>query len=236
VKRPKLFYINMKRYIAGIDVGTTNIKGSLYDDEGKFIISVSSKYDSFSPCKNYHEQNPEDWFYETIKILKKLASSLKDKKALKAISFSTQGGTLVLTDKNMKPLCNAITWLDRRGVEVINSLKGFSDLNIIFYKKTGWRLDSCIGFLPLYWLKKNKPDLFLKIHKVMYVNDYLLYRLCGNALMDPSNASISLFYNVIQGKWDQDILEMAGFVEGNFSNIKESGSLAGYLKEDLKKK
>ena len=92
----------------------------------------------------------------------------------------------------------AITWLDRRSEKLIYKDKNLLKENINFYNKTGWRLDSNMSFMPLYWLKKNKKEVFDKIDKILFVNDYVLKKITGHNIQDPSNASISLFYNVVE--------------------------------------
>ena len=142
-----------KKYIAGIDIGTTNIKGVLYSSEGELISSGDKNYDSYSPKENYHEQNPDDWVNGFIEVLDKLLINNKIKKNLAALSFSTQGGTVVPVDLNFNPLHRAITWLDRRSEETFVKNKLLLSKSIEFYNKTGWRLDSNVSFGPLYWLK-----------------------------------------------------------------------------------
>ena len=226
----------MKSYIIGIDIGTTNIKGSAYSSDGKSISSANISYKSYSPKENYHEQNPNDWVDGFIKVLKKLLINSDVKENLKAISISTQGGTVIPVDKNFSPLCRAMTWLDRRGVEVFTKDKNLQEKNIKFYHKTGWRLDTSISFLPLWWLKENRKDIFSRIFKIFYVNDYVQKKITGTCYQDPSNSSITLFYNVKDGKWDKDILNMLNFNENNFSEVKNPGEFVGYLNENICRK
>ncbi len=223
-------------YIAGIDIGTTNIKGVIFSSTGKLISSSSISYQSYSPRESYHEQNPDDWVKGVIKVLEELTFEEKIKKNLVAISFSTQGGTIVPVDRDFNPLHRAITWLDRRGLEVLSSDKSLSRKNIWFYDCTGWRLDSNMSFLPLMWLKSNKPEIFTKIHKIFYVNDYIMQKISGAYSQDPSNASISLFYNVKEGKWEKNILRIAGLNANYFSEIRQSGEHIGYLSSDISQK
>lgn len=216
-------------YFAGIDIGTSNIKGSVYSTDGNLINTVRISYNSFSPKNNYHEQNPNDWYEGVIKVLSKLCSNKSVKANLKAISLSTQGGTIVPVDKNFNPLYNAITWLDRRGSEILETNKKLLSKNIEFYYKTGWRLDTNMSFMPLFWLKKNKPEIFKKIYKIFFVNDYLLMKLTGQYYQDPSNSSITLFYNIKNNCWDKEILDLINLNEENFSEVKDSGEFVGYL-------
>lgn len=224
------------KYVAGIDIGTTNIKGSIYDSDGNFITFSQREYESYTPAENFHEQDPDDWVKGAIWVLESLLADFPQRESLEAISLSTQGGTMVPVDMDYKPLHRAITWLDRRGDEIFNTSEGLKAKNIYFYEKTGWKLDSGISFLPLLWLKSNKKDIFAKIHKIMFVNDYVQSKLCGKGFQDPSNASISLFYNVPGGTWDDDILDILKLDESYLSEVKNPGELVGYLDEGLKKR
>lgn len=225
----------MTKFIAGIDIGTTNIKASLFSIEGELISKASFKYESFSPEKNFHEQNPIDWVKGLKSVLKDICKTASVKKNLISISLSTQGGTVIPVDKNFDPLYSAITWLDRRGEEIFNEREDLKAKNIDFYMKTGWRLDSNVSFMPLFWLKENKIDIFKNIFKVLYVNDFLIQKITGVNYQDPSNASITLFYNIKEGKLDKEILKLIGLKEQNFSEIKDSGEIIGFLKQELAK-
>ena len=224
------------RYIIGIDIGTTNIKGSLYLSSGNLVTSSSTAYESYYPKESCHEQDPDDWVSGFLHILEKLLISNYVKENLEAISISTQGGTVVPVDKDFNPLRRAITWLDRRSAETLKNNRELLAKNIDFYNKTGWRLDTNISFMPLYWLRENEREIFNKIHKVLYVNDYVLKKVTGSSYQDPSNSSITLFYNVTTGKWDRDILDLLGFDESKFSEVKNSGEVVGYLNEKICKK
>ncbi|MBN2073354.1 MAG: hypothetical protein JW770_05360 [Actinobacteria bacterium] len=223
----------VSKFIAGIDIGTTNIKGSLYSSDGELLDRASYEYKSFSPEKNFHEQNPGDWINGLKYVLKSICKTSAIRENFMAMSISTQGGTVVPVDKDFNPLCNAITWLDRRGEEIYEKEQELREKNIDFYMKTGWRLDTHVSFMPLFWLKENKKNVFKNIHKVLYVNDFLIHKLTGNNYQDPSNASITLFYNVKEGKWDKEILKLIGLGEKHFSQIRESGEIAGFLNSEI---
>lgn len=224
------------KYIIGIDIGTTNIKGSLYSSDGGFISSASNAYKSYCPKESYHEQNPDDWVNGFLQVLEKLLARKDVKDNLEAISLSTQGGTVIPVDKDFEPLSRAITWLDRRSEETLKNNKELLAKNIEFYNRTGWRLDSNISFMPLWWLRENKRKLFDKIYKILYVNDYVLKKIADVNYQDPSNASISLFYNITTGKWDIDIMSLLDFDESSFSKVKNPGELVGYLNEKICRK
>ncbi|MHB1337069.1 MAG: FGGY family carbohydrate kinase, partial [Candidatus Humimicrobiaceae bacterium] len=128
--------------IIGLDIGTTNIKGELYDISGRLIDSLSYPYNIYFDKNNKAEQDAQDWLEITVKILNYFSEKYKN---IKTAGLSTQGGTIVPVDKNVIPLRRAITWMDARADTQKDSiLKRISADEI--YKITGWKLQS---FLPL---------------------------------------------------------------------------------------
>ena len=221
------------KFLIGIDIGTTNIKGSIYSVNGENIFSYQKNYNTYSPIENYFEQDPDDWVKIIKEILEKLLIKDNMKNNILAISLSTQGGTVVPVDDKYLPLTNAITWMDNRGIECLSDNMDLMNKNIWFYNKTGWRLNSNVSFMPLYWIKKNKPELFNKINKVLFVNDYVLKKIADTSVMDPSNASITLLYNIVEGNWDRDILNLLNINENKLSEVKKSGQIIGNLKKEI---
>lgn len=221
------------KYFIGLDLGTTNIKGALYSNKGKRISSCKEENKSTLVSGTRNEQDPEGWLASIQNILGKLLLEKKLKDNLEAICLSTQGGTFVMVDNNGNPLCNAITWLDRRGYELFEKIKHFKEKNSMFYEKTGYNLDANLAFLNVYWLKEYQKELFKKTAKILFANDYILSKICTDVVQDPSNASISMFYNVSSDKWDPEILSLLGVDQTYFSPIKDSGVPVGYLNDKI---
>ncbi len=228
--------ISENQYVIGIDIGTTNIKGSLYTTRGELLEKDSISYESHTPRSGYHEQDPEDWVNGFNLVLENLLKYPKAKERLRAITLSNQGGTVIPVDKNYRPIGRAMTWMDSRGAELFEQDEFLKSKNLRFYEKTGWRLDSHISFGPLYWMKKNKKPEFKRIHKILFVNDYVQKKISGVNFQDPSNASISLLYNIIEGRWDEEILDYLEISEDNLSEVRESGDIVGTLSYRLKEK
>lgn len=83
----------MKRYI-GIDLGTSSVKVLLIN-ENEIEKAVSRDYPVSYPAPNYSEQNPLDWYNQTISALDELLSDI-DIATVKAMSFSGQMHGLVI--------------------------------------------------------------------------------------------------------------------------------------------
>jgi xylulokinase len=211
--------------IIGLDIGTTNIKGELYDVEGRLIDSLSYPYNSYFRDKNRVEQNASDWEQISINILNHLAEKYNN---IISVGLSTQGGTCVPVDKNFEPLRQAITWLDSRAIEQKKALlKIFSEEEI--YRITGWKLQSALPLLQINWIKDNEPENFKNAHRLMFVGDYLQQKFCNKSIVDYSNASITMLFDILKKTWSIKLLNALNLKREKLSKTGPSNSIIGYF-------
>lgn len=214
--------------LLGIDVGTRATKTLLINQNGETVALAQQEYEIIPSHNSWVEQDPQDWWSAIVKTVKKVVKNDNIRKRIKGISLSTQGGTLIPVDSEGKPLRKAIVWLDQRAGEQGERLKEkFGD--DFFYKRTGYKPRSGLPLLYICWLKDNEPELFKKTSKFLFVNDYIIYRLTGRYCGDPSNASITMLYNLKLGNWDERLLQIADISTGKLSKIKDSGVPIGRL-------
>ncbi len=218
---------------AGIDLGTSSVKLLLCDKDGRVIKIVTKEYPLSFPHEGWSEQNPEDWYEKTVEGLKELFSG-SDGSMLGGISFGGQMHGLVMLDENDKVIRPAILWNDNRSTDEcrwLNEEIGRCKLtemtaNIAFPGFTAPKI---------LWVKKHEPENFLRCKKIMLPKDYLAYRLCGVFCTEPSDASGMLLYDVKNGYWSSEMLELCGINEDMLPKIYPSYAPVGRLKEELVK-
>ena len=173
----------------GIDLGTSAVKLLLLSSEGKIVNMVSREYPLSFPHPGWSEQNPADWFEQSMEGVKELLKG-QDASQVAGISFGGQMHGLVILDENDNIIRPAILWNDgRTGAETdyLNNEIGKAKLteltgNIAFPGFTAPKI---------LWVKKNEPDNFAKIAKIMLPKDYLAYRSsCHRRFRCIRNASL----------------------------------------------
>ncbi len=215
----------------GIDLGTSAVKMLLMDADGTVKKIVSREYPLYFPKEGWSEQNPKDWYCETIEGLKELLSEC-DKKQVAAISFGGQMHGLVTLDKNDNVIRPAILWNDgRTGEETVylNEKIGKEKLsnytaNIAFAGFTAPKI---------LWMQKNEPQLWEKVKKIMLPKDYLAYCLSGTFCTDYSDASGTLLLDVENKKWSEQMLEICNVARQQLPDLYESYEVVGNLKEEI---
>ena len=217
----------------GVDLGTSAVKLLLMNENGRIEKIVSKEYPLEFPYPGWSQQNPEDWWKQTVEGLKELtASAEKDKIA--GISFGGQMHGLVVLDKDDNVIRPAILWNDGRTTketEYLNNVIGKDKLsqytaNIAFAGFTAPKI---------LWMKENEPDLFAKIAKIMLPKDYIAYKLSGVHCTDVSDASGMLLFDVKNKCWSKEMMEICHVREDQLAKIFESYEVVGNIKADIAK-
>lgn len=215
----------------GIDLGTSAVKLLLMDENGKIHRKISREYPICFPQEGWAEQNPEDWYEQTILGLEELVAN-SEKEKIAGMSFSGQMHGLVILDQFDKVIRPAILWNDgRSGAET-------DYLNKVIGKEKLSKCTANIAFAgftapKLLWLKKHEPENFSKISKIMLPKDYLVYRLAGVHATDYSDASGMLLLDVRQKCWSKELLQICSIEASQLPKLCESFEEIGYLKEDI---
>ena len=215
----------------GIDLGTSAVKLLLMDGTGKIEKIVSREYPLYFPNPGWSEQNPEDWYTQSLDGLKELLADC-DRSQVAGISFGGQMHGLVVLDKDDQVIRPAILWNDgRTGEETdyLNQEIGKDKLseytaNIAFAGFTAPKV---------LWVRNHEPENFARIEKLMLPKDYLAYRLSGTFCTDVSDASGMLLFDVKNKCWSREMMEICGIKETQLPKIFESYEIVGTLKPEL---
>ena len=218
-------------YYIGVDLGTSAVKLLLMDEKGQIQNVVSREYPIYFPNPGWSEQNPEDWFKETMTGLKELLAGF-DASKVAGLSFGGQMHGLVVLDKEDKVIRPALLWNDGRTYEecdYLNDVIGKDKLseytaNISF---TGFTAPKIL------WIKNKEPENFAKIEKIMLPKDYIAYMLTGVHCTDVSDASGMLIFDVKNRCWSKEMCEICGIHESQLAKVYESYECVGVIKPEI---
>jgi sugar (pentulose or hexulose) kinase len=214
--------------LLGIDVGTTGAKSILLDEGGRIVCSSYKKYGRSCTENGHVEQDAEDWWKALSYTVRECIKDLKSKDEVKAISLSTQGGSMVPVDADGDPLAHAVTWMDTRGAEQHNSLLKLNGEDF-YYLRSGWRLSNSFNLVQIAWLRDNVPEVFQRAAKFLSTIDFINKRLTGEFRVDPTSAGMTQLFNIIEQKWDERIIALAGLSRERLPEIINSGEVVGTL-------
>lgn len=219
----------MEKFI-GIDLGTSSVKVLLIGESG-IEKSASRDYTVSYPMPNYSEQNPIDWYEQTMSALAELLADT-EKSEIKAISYSGQMHGLVMLDADDNVIRPAILWNDGRSTKEVDYLNNEIGTDFLL-KNTGNIAFAGFTAPKLLWVKENEPDNFAKADKIMLPKDYLAYRMSGEFCTDVSDASGTLYFDVQNRKWSQAMIDLIGIDEKMLPKVYESYETIGAVKADI---
>ncbi|MDD3840779.1 MAG: FGGY family carbohydrate kinase [Clostridia bacterium] len=214
--------------LIGIDVGTTGTKTMIINEQGNIISSSYKGYDTYSEELNYVEQDAQDWWDAVVYTVRECMYKVENKDRIKAISLSSQGGSMVPVDQNCNPLRRAIVWMDKRAVQQGKDLRKGKPKDY-FYKKTGWRLSSGLNLAQIKWVKDNQPEIFKNTHKFLSTIDFINYKLTGEYVIDLTNAGITHLADLEKREWNKEILEEIEIDQTELADLNSSGEIIGNL-------
>jgi xylulokinase len=220
----------------GIDLGTSSIKVTVLDGASQTILA-SAQYpekeaEIISLQTGWAEQSTDNWWNDVKEAIKKVNLSGKfNPKNISAIGIAYQMHGLVLIDKAGNSLRNSIIWCDSRAVPY-----GEAAFNMIGKEKCFQHLLNSPGNFTaakLAWVKKNEPDIYENIDKVLLPGDYIGYKLTGNQTTTASALSEGIFWDFERNEISQDILSFYGFDDSFFPVIQNVFSNHGSITAEI---
>ena len=214
-------------YFIGVDLGTSAVKLLLMDENGAIANIVSKEYPLYFPHPGWSEQNPQDWYEQSVGGLKELLEGF-DRSQVRGISFGGQMHGLVALDENDQVIRPAILWNDGR------TGKETDYLNEVIGRETLSKYTANIAFAgftapKILWMKANEPENFARIKKIMLPKDYLAYRFSGTFCTEYSDASGMLLLDVEHKCWSKEMIEICGISEEMLPKLFESWEPVGTL-------
>ena len=213
----------------GIDLGTSSTKLLLSDGKGNILNTVSKDYPLIFPHPGWSEQDPDLWWKACTDGIPELLKGF-DASQVAGIGSGGQMHGLVALDSDDNVIRPAILWNDGRTaeeVEYLNNKIGKEKLSSLAANT------AFAGFTApkILWMKKNEPDKFKRIAKIMLPKDYINYKLTGVHCCDYSDASGMLLLDVKNKKWSREMLDICSVSESQMPKLFESYEVVGTLTE-----
>ncbi len=215
------------RCCVGIDLGTTNIKVALYDQDMGLLARRSLPV-CYERSGNFVEFDADAYVESLLSLLGEALEGC-GARAVTQIALTGQAESLVVLGADMRPLMPAISWMDERSTQECALLAEAFDA------KTVEAVTGQMALLPTWpatkilWLRRNRPDVFAAAEKYMLLKDYVVYRLTGRLCADCSIATFSLYFDIHRKCYWQEMLERIGVREAQLPPLVEPCTTAGEM-------
>ncbi len=230
----------MAKYVMALDAGTTSNRCILFNQKGEICSVAQKEFTQYFPHSGWVEHDAEEiWLTQysvASEALNKIGAKADD---IAAIGITNQRETTIVWDKETgEPIHHAIVWQDRRTADYCETLvkKGLTDQ---FRAKTGLVIDPYFSATKIRWLLQNVPGARKKAEagRLLFgtVETWLIWKLTDGKVhvTDYSNASRTMLFNIVDLKWDEDILKELEIPASMLPEVKPSSCVYGETTPDL---
>ena len=222
-----------KKYLIGVDLGTSATKAALYQIDGKLISDASAEVPLFYPQPGVVEQENDDFYTSAAQTVRKcIESSHIDPKEVAAIAFDSQMAGVGLIDEEFKPVAKFDSWLDMRCQPFIESMDN----------EYGERITQLSGCPPtcdhgpkMLWWKNEQPDVYERTAKFVMPGTYVAGRLADikadQAFIDHTYIHFSGFSDTQKATWSTELCERFGLDIGKLPRIIDPCDIIGEVSE-----
>ncbi len=219
-------------YFLVIDAGTGSGRAVIFDPSGR-QLGISQEEWKHIPesgvegSMNFDCEN--NWKIICRCINNAIKSADIDPNDILAITSSSMREGIVLYDSEGKEIW-AVANVDGRASEQVSKLKAEDKKREkAFYKESGQTY--ALGAIPrLLWLKENRQEIYSKCAKMSMISDWVLYKLCGEIVSEPSNAGTSGIFSLKNRKYNSELASICGLKSDIFPECLESGEVIGEVR------
>ena len=216
--------------LIGLDIGTSGARALAVSESGEVVAAAAQEYPLLTPRPGWTEQNPEDWWQASRKVLAEVAKAVQGN--VTGIGLTGQMHGAVFLDANDRVIRPALLWNDQRtaaqcieitdrvGRERLLAIAGNPAL-------TGFQAPK------LLWLRELEPENYARIAHVLLPKDFIRLRLAGEYATDASDASGTLLLDLRRRTWSEEILDALELPREWLPAVFEGPEETGRLRDDV---
>jgi glycerol kinase len=228
------------KYVLALDQGTTSSRAILFDHEGRIASVAQHEFQQIYPGTGWVEHDPfEILTSQLTSAIEALGKAQVRPRDVAALGITNQRETTVVWDRaSGKPIYNAIVWQDRRGAPLCDSLirNGAEDS---IRRKTGLVVDPYFSATKIAWILDNVQGARQQAEqgKLAFgtVDAWLVWNLTSGKqhITDRTNASRTMLYNIVEDRWDPELLELLNIPESMMPEVCWSSEALGQVTTSL---
>ncbi|MGA7884679.1 MAG: glycerol kinase GlpK [Acidobacteriaceae bacterium] len=228
------------RYVLALDQGTTSSRAILFDQKGQIAAVAQHEFPQIFPAPGWVEHSPADLLTSQITAaVEAMAKAGATPADVIALGIANQRETAIVWDKRTgKPICNAIVWQDRRTAPLCERLRN-EGVEETVRRKTGLVLDPYFSASKVAWMLEHVDGARDRAERGCLafgtVDTWLIWNLTGGTrhVTDRTNASRTLLYNIVEDRWDDDLLRIFGIPRKMLPEVCWSSERVGHVTAPL---
>ncbi|MGH1370434.1 MAG: glycerol kinase GlpK [Cellvibrionaceae bacterium] len=201
--------------LLAIDQGTTSSRAIVFNSRCEIVAQAQQEFPQIYPADGWVEHDPEAIWETTVAVIQQAVNEAERNggKVVAAGITNQRETTLVWDRASGEPIYNAIVWQDRRTFDSCEALRKQQKEDWV-RDKTGLLLDPYFSATKASWILDNVDGARAKAESGELafgtVDSFLIWRLTGGKVhaTDATNASRTNLYNIHDGQWDDELLDL----------------------------
>ncbi len=223
--------------ILAIDQGTTGTTCLVFDAEAQLAGRAYREFTQHFPRPGWVEHDASEIWSVTHDVA---GEALEDAGVgdgeLLAVGITNQRETVCVWDpQSGEPLHHALVWQDRRTAHRCDELRAAGHEPLV-RTRTGLVLDPYFSGTKIAWLLDNVDGLRERAESGRAVfgtiDSWLIFKLCGEHVTDPTNASRTLLFDIHRGAWDAELCDLLGVPIDALPEVRPSIGELGTTRPD----
>ncbi|XP_006637880.1 glycerol kinase 5 [Lepisosteus oculatus] len=237
-------------YVLSVDVGTTTIRGHVYDKKAHIQGSCRKKVSLLYPNPGWVEMEPEELWEQFVAVVQGAVDNAGlQMSQISALGISTQRATFTTwSRKTGVPFHNFITWQDLRATELVRMWNQSYVMKAVHWvtkmlhfltRQKRFLAASLVVFstqhvtFRLAWVLQNIKELQEAVEEddcfFGTIDTWLLYRLTKGAVhaTDYSNASSTGMFDSYQMCWSRFLCSLVSLPVSIFPTVENTGHRFG---------
>jgi xylulokinase len=226
-----------KKYLIGVDLGTSATKAALYDIEGSLLAERTTDVPIHYPQPAVVEQDNEDFYRTAAETVSEcIRKSGIEPNEVAAIAFDSQMAGVGAVDEDHQAVSRFDSWLDMRCEPQIKFLE--ENFGEMITRLTGCP-PTCDHGPKILWWKSERPQDYQRTAKFLMPGGYVAGRMAGlkgdEAFIDYTYIHFSALSDAQKGTWSEEICEAVGVDMEKLPRIVEPWEVIGEVTEGASK-
>jgi glycerol kinase len=228
------------KYVLSLDQGTTSSRAILFDHDGKIAGAAAHEFPQIYPSSGWVEHDPIEiltsQLSSAVEVMGKAGARPRD---VVALGITNQRETTIVWDRETgKAIYNAIVWQDSRTAALTKRLfdEGAEEM---VRRKTGLLLSPYFSASKIAWILDNVDGARARAEagKLAFgtVDSWLVWNLTSGRrhITDRTNASRTLLYNIVEDRWDDELLKLFNVPASMLPEVVWSNEKVGQVTTSL---
>ena len=197
--------------LLAIDQGTSSTKCLVVDGRGEIVARGQAPVSIATPEPGWVEQDAEEIWASVRRAVTQALESAPGR-GVAAVGLSTQRESCLIWDRRTgSPLTPVLSWQDQRTQDLCAKLLA-AGYGPAIRRRSGLPLDPMFSAAKARWLLDLLPSGQARAQAgqicIGTIDAFLLSRFGGEAVVEAGNASRTQLFNVVEARWDEELLSI----------------------------